>query len=326
MIVWTLAAIVAVLLLVVSALVLFTAWVSRQAEKAVPPRGRFVEVDGARIHYLDEGSGPVVLLIHGLSGQMYNFTHSLFAPLKRDFRVVVLDRPGSGYSTRPAHGGETVADQARIISHFCEKLSLGQPLVAGHSLGGAIALALAVNHPYCVGGLALIAPATEKPDRVPDPFGRLIIRSRLVRRLVAWTLAVPMSIASSARTLAVLFGPQPVPADFGVRGGGLLSLRPVSFVGASTDLVAAQDAEEPPARHDELTMPVGILFGTADRVLDPALHGKAFAAKLKDAELELIDGGGHMIPVTSADRAAAFIARMARRMAAVAAPGPAAKV
>jgi pimeloyl-ACP methyl ester carboxylesterase len=92
-----------------------------------------------------------------------------------------------------------------------------------------------------------------------------------------------------------------------------LSLRPASFIAASTDLVATQGEKGEPAQYEDLTVPVGILFGAGDRILDPAVHGKGFAAKVKGAELELIEGGGHMIPVTSADRSAAFIVRLAER-------------
>lgn len=317
MTVWIVA--VVAVAVVVAGLVAFTAWTASRIEKLLPPAGRFVEVDGARIHYLDEGSGPPLLLIHGLSGQMHNFTHGLLAPLRRDFRVVIIDRPGSGYSTRGPRATGVVA-QARVIAGFCERIGLKQPLVVGHSLGGAIAVMLAVNHPEQVGGLALVAPATALPDRVPAPFDRLLIRSALVRRVVAWTLATPLAIAGSARTLALLFGPQPVPGDFGVKGGGLLSLRPRSFIGASIDLVAAQ-AEEPPEQAGDLAVPVGVLFGDSDRILDPAVHGKAFVERVKGAELEVVEGGGHMIPVTSAERTVAFIVAMAKRIGTATAPG-----
>jgi pimeloyl-ACP methyl ester carboxylesterase len=316
MVAWIMGIVVAFSCFVVVGLVLFTAWTARQVERALPPRGRFVDIDGARIHYLDEGSGPVLLLVHGLSGQILNFTHSLLGKLKDDFRIVILDRPGSGYSTRPAGAAATLGAQAQIISRFCDVLRLGRPLVVGHSLGGAIALALAINHPEQVSGLALLSPVTQRPDRVPPPFDGLVIASPLLRRLVAWTLATPLSIANGERALAALFGPEPVPRDFAVRGGGLLTLRPCSFIGASADLVASLVEPDTPPRYEGLSVPVGILFGTADRILDPVVHGKGLAAKLAGADLELIEGGGHMIPVTSADRTAAFIARMAQRAAA----------
>jgi pimeloyl-ACP methyl ester carboxylesterase len=132
-----------------------------------------------------------------------------------------------------------------------------------------------------------------------------------------------MSIAYRDLVLSAVFGPQPVPADFATKGGGLLTLRPQSVINASRDLIAAtDDFGDMPARYGSLTIPVGILFGASDRILDPVAHGEALAKKLPGADFELIVGGGHMIPMTSADRCAAFIARMAQRVAAGAKPAP----
>ncbi len=321
---WIVGVALLVLALVIGGLVVFSARTARQVEKAVPPLGRFIEVDGARIHYLDAGSGPPLLLIHGLAGQMRHFTHSLLDRLKSDYRLVIVDRPGSGYSTRPPQASAAIDAQASTIAHFAKALGLERPLVVGHSLGGAIALSLALNHPEKVGGLALIAPATHPQDHVPPVFRGLEIRSGLLRRLVAWTLAIPMSIAYRDLVLGVVFGPQPVPADFAKKGGGLLVLRPRSFIAASRDLVAAtDDFGDMTARYQSLAVPVGILFGASDRILDPVAHGEALAKKLPSADFELIEGGGHMILMTSAERCATFIARMAQRVATAAAkPAP----
>jgi pimeloyl-ACP methyl ester carboxylesterase len=320
MIVW-IAVIVALVVLLVLGLFLFTAWTAHQVQTNLPPCGKFIDIDGVRLHYVDKGRGPVLLLIHGLSGQVLNFTHSLVGRLGRDFRVVILDRPGSGYSLRPGQMSASLAAQARTISRFCQALGLERPVVVGHSLGGAIALAFALEHPDEVGALALISPVTHKPESVPPPFDGLAIGSPLVRRLVAWTLATPLAIANRERALATLFGPQPVPDDFATRGGGLLSLRPSAFIGASADLIAAE--QELPAlvsRYQKLAVPVGILYGNGDRILDPALHGQSFAAKVPDTDLELIEGAGHMLLISSADRTAAFVARIASRAAAIEAP------
>ena len=316
--VWTIAAALIVLLgLVLSGLVLFTARTARRIEQAVPPLGRFIEVDGARLHYLDRGAGQPLLLIHGLTGQMRHFTHSLLEPLERDYRVVIVDRPGSGYSTRPPGASAALADQACTIARFAKALGLEQPLVIGHSLGGAIALSLALNHPEQVGGLALVAPATHVQERAPAVFRALAIRSPLLRRIVAWTVATPLAIRNARAGLDAAFGPQSVPPDFATKGGGLLALRPHAFIAASSDLMAAiDDLPAMPTRYGSLNLPVGILFGTEDRLLDPAAHGATLAAKVPGVDLELIEGGGHMVPICSADRCVRFIARMARRAAA----------
>jgi len=185
MIVWIAGIAIALMLLVLLGLFLFTAWTAHQVETNLPPRGKFIDIDGVRLHYIDKGSGPTLLLIHGLAGQVLNFTHSLLSRLTHDFRVVILDRPGSGYSPRPDATLAPLAGQARIISRFCQALGLERPVIVGHSLGGAIALALALDHPEQVGALALIAPVTHQPESVPPPFDGLAIGSPLLRRLIA---------------------------------------------------------------------------------------------------------------------------------------------
>jgi pimeloyl-ACP methyl ester carboxylesterase len=150
---------------------------------------------------------------------------------------------------------------------------------------------------------------------VPPPFDGLVIGSPLMRRLIAWTVATPLAIANRERALTTLFGPQSVPEDFATRGGGLLSLRPRAFIGASMDVTAAEADLAA-----MLTMPVGILYGTDDRILDPALHAQGFVTKAPGTDLELIEGAGHMLLISSADEVAAFVARIAHRAAATDAP------
>jgi pimeloyl-ACP methyl ester carboxylesterase len=302
----------ALLALLGALLVLYTWWIAKRVKAALPPQGRFIDIDGNRIHYLDEGSGPAILFIHGLGGQTRNFTHSLTGKLKGEFRVIVLDRPGSGYSTRPERASAATGAQAAVIARFIEALGLEQPLVVGHSLGGAIALALAVNHPGLAGALALIAPLTKPQETVPQPFRGLVISSPVLRRIIAWTLATPLSIARRRIVLETLFGPEPVQADFATKGGGLLGLRPSSFYGASTDLMAIpEDLPRLARRYGSISIPVGVLFGTGDRILDYRLHGEGLAAQLAGASLELAERGGHMLPVSAPDRCTKFIARAA---------------
>src|SRR5215470_14495788 len=156
--------------LVVASLVLFAAFITRAVEKAVPPLGQFIDLDGARIHYLVRGSGPTIILIHGLTGQLRNFTHSLVDLLTDELRVIAIDRPGSGYSKRAPGASAALTAQGDLIAKFIHTMGLERPLVVGHSLGGAIALAIALEHPECAGGLALIAPLTAPQENAPTPF------------------------------------------------------------------------------------------------------------------------------------------------------------
>jgi len=295
-------------LLIVVALVAFSAFTVRRVEKALPPRGKFLDLDGARIHYLDRGSGPAIVLVHGLGGQIGNFAYGVVEQLTNDFRVVVIDRPGSGYSTRATDDAAHLAAQAAYVAEFIRKLGLDRPLLVGHSLGGAISLRVALDHPEVISGLALVAPLTHVPPHVPEPFRPLDIDSKLVRRLLAWTVGTPMGILRGATALKQIFSPEPVPVDFPIRGGGILGLRPRSFYNASADLVAADtDLDSMVERYPTIRMPVSILYGTSDAILDYRLHGEAMKAKLPNLQLKLVPGAGHMLPVTAPAVTAAFL-------------------
>jgi hypothetical protein len=165
-----------------------------------------------------------------------------------------------------------------------------------------------------VAALALLAPLTHAPTVVSQAFNGLMIPQPWLRRVVAWTLALPFAIAKSNELLAIVFGPDAVPRDYATRGGGLLSVRPSHFVGASTDLAAvAQDLPGMAERYAAMQLPVGVLYGRGDRILSPAEQGEALAAALPGARLTLVDGG-HMLPVTAPDMTAAFIRNVAEQV------------
>lgn len=315
----TLSVVVLVLALLLAAaalgLAFFTHRTVLRVEATLPRTGRFVAVPGARLHVREQGQGPAVLLIHGLGGQMGHYTYGVVERLADQFRVVAVDRPGSGYSVRDAATSASLSAQADAFAALIDTLHLDRPLVVGHSLGGAVALALALRHPERISGLALLAPLTHAPDAVPAVFKALTIARPWVRQLLAWTLVTPAVVAQGARVLDQVFGPDPVPHDYAIRGGGMLSLRPSQFLAAATDLHAVPDSlAEMEARYGELRMPVSVLFGRDDRVLDPAAHGDALVAKVPGATLTLI-AGGHMLPVTYPELTARFIRDAAARVA-----------
>lgn len=293
----------------------FTRRTARRVETFMPPKGYFVDVPGARLHVREAGSGPAILLIHGLGGQSAHFDYGMVDTLARSHRVVVVDRPGSGYSQRGPGTPADISTQAAALAALIDKLGLQRPTIAGHSLGGAIALTLALEHPEKVGALALIAPLTHV-QRAPAPvFKALAIRSPWLRTCYAWTLATPGAIAGGKKALASVFAPEAAPRDFPVKGGGMLSLRPSQFLAASADMQALS-GHMPAlvARYGQLSVPTGVLYGREDAILDWRQHGQALAEKLPGLDLELVDGG-HMLPVTQPQQTADFVARCAARAA-----------
>ena len=285
--------------------------IAREAERLVPQDGRHLQVAGARLHYVERGSGPAIVMIHGLGGQLRNFSYAMLEPLARDHRVVLVDRPGSGYSTADDDTEPGIVEQAAIIARFIETLGIERPLVVGHSLGGAVALALALERPDLIRGLALIAPLTQPQDDVPDAFKGLAAIPPSLRRLMAQTLGSPLSRLTAERTLQAVFAPEAAPADFVTRGGGALSQRPSAIAAAAADLAfAGEDMAAIAARYPTLAVPTAILFGREDSVLDPALHGHRTAAEIPGARIDVIEGG-HMIPVTAPEESIRFVAKTA---------------
>ncbi|MHA3026385.1 alpha/beta fold hydrolase [Chromohalobacter israelensis] len=305
------------LLLVVACLLglrRMTRALARDAEARLPPRGAFIETPGGRLHYVEAGSGPPLVLIHGLGGQLQHFTYAVIEALRDDYRVIAFDRPGSGYSDTTDNERARLPCQARAVHEAWRALGVERPLVVGHSMGGTLALTLALEFPDDVAGLALLAPLIERVDDVPPPMRLLAIRSPRRRRWMADTLAVPLTSWTSRRTLAQVFAPEPVPGDYAVRGGGILALRPQAFHAASTDLAMLEhELPRQVCRYAALKVPLGIMFGTHDRILDPACHTRPMQRRHPDMLLHLEPGAGHMLPITRPEATVAFIRRMAER-------------
>ncbi len=296
-----------IVLLVLVGLWLFTLFTAKRVEAGLPPEGRFVDVMGARLHVIEAGKGPAILLIHGLGGVARNFNYQILGELAKQYRVVAVDRPGSGYSSRHRRSSARLDVQADVMAGLIEVLGLERPLIVGHSLGGAVALATALRHPTEVSGLALVAPLTHLPQGVSKAFAGLTVRQGWLRRLIAWTLATPMTIINRDKVMNIVFGPEAAPDDFGVRGGGFLGLRPSQFIASSSDLNALEDVlPMMRQRYPTLQLPISIIYGRQDRILDPTEQGQALKDIVPHAELTLIDGG-HMLPVTQPEVTTEFI-------------------
>jgi len=142
---------------------------------------------------------------------------------------------------------------------------------------------------------------------VPQMFRRLEVHSKIVRRVIAWTVATPMGIVIGPGIIRAIFAPEPVPGDIATRGGGLLSLRPSHFYAVSTDLMSVNaDLHRMTGLYGNIRVPVAILFGRSDEVLDCRQHGEAMQQKIAHLQLKVVEGG-HMLPVTQSELAAQFI-------------------
>lgn len=122
-----------------------------------------------------------------------------------------------------------------------------------------------------------------------------------------------MAAATRDKVLSMVFHPEPVPDDFMIRAGGALGLRPQAFLTASLDVLGAQRAGRSISERyqDELRVPGGVLFGAADAILSPALHGHTMQAH--GLSFEMLEDRGHMLPLSAPEECADFVHRMAAK-------------
>ncbi|WP_371055477.1 alpha/beta fold hydrolase [Rhodosalinus sp. K401] len=284
-----------------------------RTEATFPPQGRIVTVDGHPVHAYVSGAGPDVVLIHGASGNLRDYTFDLAGRLSRHYRVIALDRPGLGYTPRlPGAEPASLEAQARLLSGAATALGAERPLVLGHSYGGAVALAWAVHVPDRLSALVLLGAASNPWEAGLSLYYRLASHPWLgpvtVALIAAW---VPDRVVTDA--VAEVFEPQPPPRGYAAHFGPGLALRRATLRENALQRAAIKDeiiGMVP--RYDAITVPTEILHGTADRTVGLQIHSEPLARQIAHARLTRLAGVGHMphhaepeAVIEAVDRAAA---------------------
>lgn len=286
---------------------------ARAHEAANPPRGGFVTVEGLRVHYVALGpaDAPPVVLIHGATGNLNDMTFDLGPRLAERFRVIAFDRPGLGYTDRPARDGWDPAVQARILRAAARALGAARPVVVGHSWGAAVALAWAAEAPDAVRGVVSVS-GVSLPWGAGDGRFTGLVTSRAAAAVGAAALRIATLRDGGAGAVARIFRPQAPPRGYLDHLQPELILRPASFRANVEDIQRLDGALARLApRWPGIAVPVEILHGAADRITAPALHARALAARLPDARLTLVEGVGHMLHHARPEVVAEAVARVA---------------
>ena len=116
---------------------------------------RFVHIDGNRVHYRDEGSGPTIVLLHGTASSLHTWD-AWVEQLKGAFRIIRMDLPGFGLTGPDRLDRYEVSDDVRFLSDFLNTLDIKEAHIAGSSLGGRIAWQYALEHPSQIKTLTLL--------------------------------------------------------------------------------------------------------------------------------------------------------------------------
>ncbi len=267
---------------------------ARRAEAATPPAGKFVEIDGVRLHYVDRGEGTPVVLLHGNGVLLQDFEVSGVLGIAAErHRVIAFDRPGFGYSDRPRAAVWTPAAQARLIARALEEIGAGPAVVVGHSWGTLVALAMALDHPDAVAGLVLLSGyyyGTARPDVVPASLPAIPVLGDLMANTVsplAGLLVGPLAVKAS-------FAPAPVPDTF-ARFPVAMTLRPSQIRATAGDTaMMIPSAICLSRRYGDLDLPIVVMAGEGDLIAHPDTHAERFVGDVASAELRIVPGQGHL--------------------------------
>lgn len=285
------------------------------AERAHPAQGRMVDVAGARLHVVElgrPGATPIVML-HGASSNL-EVMRPLADRLAQRYRVILLDRPGHGWSTRASLADSTPEPQARMIAEALTKLGVPPSIVVAHSWSGALALRLALDHPGRVAGLTMLAPVA-----YPWPGGvsqyNYAVTAPVIGPLLAHTVTLPLGLLLAESGTRSVFAPQEMPEGFVKDSATRLLLRPREFVANAWDLVTlrAAMAEQAP-RYKDIAAPITIIAGNVDKTVSTHIHSQPLAKTAKNTRLIVLEGVGHMIQYAAPELVVAEIEAMADRL------------
>ncbi len=279
---------------------------SRRTERRHPPQGRFVELDGVRLHYLERGSGPAILLIHGnvVSGDDFAIS-GLVDRLAHDHRVIAFDRPGFGHSTRPRGRAWTTKRQGELLYKALQHLGVQRPVVVGHSLGSLVAMNIALHHQEDVAGLVLMSGyylPTLRPD-IPLAGATAI---PILGDLLRFTVSPLFGRLTMRLVIKMMFAPAKVTRRFRRGFGSSMALRPLSLhaIGADSLNMAPDAAKTEGGRRTLEQIPVLILGGRDDRIVSFDHQSARLARELPHAKLQVVEGAGHMIHHSAPDEVA----------------------
>ena len=287
------------------------------AESAFPPLGQILEVDGLPVHVLEkgEGDGSPVILIHGASVNLRDWSFSLMDRLAAPGRrVIAMDRPGFGYSKR-GPGAWPPERQAAHLRQAALQLGVEKPIVVGHSWGGAVALAWGLDFPDDVAGVVPVSGATMPWGTAASVFGALGV-GRIGVDYYQAKLTREAENGAIEAFVARAFRPQRPPPGYIDYVGAPLSLREGTLEANGSDLTTLHPAlARMSRRYSTMRVPVEIVHGDLDWLLGVERHVEGLASLLPDVNVAIARGVGHMAHHARPGLLDAAIARLEARAA-----------
>jgi pimeloyl-ACP methyl ester carboxylesterase len=287
------AAVAAGALLAASALLNY--YVAKRAENANPPEGKFIDVDGVSLHYIERGKGDPLVLLHGNGSMIQDFvTSGLIDMAAKSYRVFAFDRPGYGHSDRPRSTIWTAEAQAKLIHRALKQLGVDRAIILGHSWGTSVALALVVSHAEVVRGLVL-ASGYYYPSVRADVIATSGPAIPIFGDVLRYTISPLLGRLMWPLILRKIFGPSHTPTKF--NGFPVaIALRPSALrASAAEAALMIPDAIAGWKSYEQITAPVAIISGEEDRIVDIESQSGRLHRALAQSTFDRVPGAGHMI-------------------------------
>ncbi|MBV9984179.1 alpha/beta hydrolase [Bradyrhizobium sp.] len=283
-------------------------------ERAYPAKGKTIHVTGATLNVVDIGPRdsvkPPIVMIHGASCNLEVMRQPLGNLLASTHRVILIDRPGHGWSVRDREADSTPALQAGMIAEALKELGIGPAILVVHSWSGALGTRMALDYPERVAGLVMLAPVAY-PWRGGVGWYNAAVTTPLVGSLLAYTIMLPLGLMLAESGARGVFLPQILPQDFVASTATPLLLRPREFLANARDLITLKQAVVEQAPHyGDIKVPVTIISGDADKTVSTRIHSQPFAAAVPQTKLIVLPGVGHMVAQAAPDLVAREIDAM----------------
>jgi pimeloyl-ACP methyl ester carboxylesterase len=295
-------------------------------QRAYPAQGQLIDVAGATLNVVELGprdaAGPPIVLIHGASSNLEAMRRPLGEMLAKTHRVILIDRPGHGWSERARLTDSTPAIQGRMIDEALEKFGVGAAVFVVHSWAGALGARMALDYPGRVAGLVMLAPVAYP---WPGGVGRYnkLVTTPVIGPLLAYTITLPLGYFLTEPGARGVFLEQTMPENYVRDTATPLLLRPREFLANARDLVTLKAAvSEQAPRYAEISAPTLVISGDVDKTVSTNIHSRPFAAIVPHAKLIVLPGVGHMVqnaaPELVTSEIEAMIGKLARGTAAAA--------
>src|ERR1043166_5843531 len=255
----------------------------------------FVTAGKTKLHYIERGQGRPVVMIHGNAGDLHDFEYGTFDLLASSYRAIAFDLPGHGLSKEPRNAKGTIQEQAKILHQALTTMGVKDPILVGHSWGGAVALTYALLYPHEISALVLLAPAAYS-DHHHDAPAAVLLHLPLFSDFCIAAFKPFLGHKLLRKSLQEAFSPDPLPDDYWKYAAAVWLDRKRLKAFIKEDFMIDSSLEKLSSQYGRIQAPVVIVTGDSDLTLSPQQNAFRLHQAIVKSELIVIPHAGHEIP------------------------------